>query len=61
MGTSQEINKVEAFIVNEEGDTKVDDEVVQIDIWYQWVIKLYPLVSPQKLKRYLDGIRVICL
>ena len=55
LGTSQEINKGESPIIKEDGNPKADDEGIKTDLWYLWVIELYPLVLTPKLKRYPKG------
>ena len=61
LGMPPDTNKGEPPAVTEEGDTKSDNEGAQKYLWDRWVIEIYPLVSLQKVKIYLDGIRVLCL
>ena len=61
LGTSPNISKVESPINKEEGTDKANDLGVKKDLWDQWVIEVYLLVSPQMVNKALDRIRVLCL
>ena len=38
-----------------------NDAGVQSGLWDRWVMEMYPLVLPQKVNRYLEGLRVLYL
>ena len=61
LGTSIETFKGEALIIKEEGATKADGAFVQSDVRDRWVMYVYPLVLPHNVKRYMKGLRVLCL
>ena len=61
VGTSLETVKGESLIVKEEGDNKSDDSGVQSDLWYISLMNMYSQVLPYKLKRSIEGLRVLCL
>ena len=61
LGTFLETFKGEALIIKEEVDAKSDVTGVQSDLWYIWVMDVYPLVLSHKVKRLLEGLRMLCL
>ena len=61
MGTFIETINGYPLIIKEEGDTKVDDSSVQSDLWDRWVMDVYHLVLPHKVKRSHEGLCVLCI
>ena len=60
MGTYIYNIKEESLIIKEEGDTKADDSGYQSYLWDKWVMDVYPLVLPHKVKRPIEGLHVLC-
>ena len=61
LGTYIETFKGEALIIKEEGSTKANDKGTHSYLWDRWVMDGYPLVLLKKVKRYLEGLCVICI
>ena len=61
MGTFIETLKGESLTIKEEGGAKADDAGIHSDLWYIWVMDIYPLGLPHKVKKYLEGLHVLCI
>ena len=62
LGKSIETFKGEdLIIIKEERDTKGYDAGFQSYLWDRWVMDMYPLVLPHKVKRSLERLHVLCL
>ena len=59
--TSIETFKGEFLNIKEEGAAKAYYEGVQSYLCNRWVMDMYPLVLPHKVKRSLEGFLVLCL
>ena len=60
-GTYIETIKGESLVIKEEGVTNADNAGIQSYLWDIWVMDVYPLVLPQKVKIYIEGLRVLCI
>ena len=61
LGTSIETFKGESITIKEEGGSNAGDAGVQYNLWDKWLMYMYPLVFTDKVKRYLEVLRVLCL
>ena len=61
MGKYLETIKVEGLIIKEEGYNKDNDAGVHSDLWNILMMYVYHLVLPNKVKRSLEGLNMLCL
>ena len=61
LGTYLETFKGEAFTTKEDGAANDDDAGVHSGLWDRWVMDVYPLALTHKMKRSIEGLRVLCL
>ena len=55
LGTSLETFKGESLTIKEDGGVKSDDAGVQSYLWDIWVMEVYPLMLPHKVKGSFEG------